>query len=252
MKAAVSAGSLLLEYSGDRVKTSPKESLRDIVTEVDMYAEKKVISILRKADPGCQILTEETGRLTGTRGDKLWIVDALDGTVNYVNHIPLYNVSISCVEKGNPVVGVIYNPVLGDLYYGAEGYGVYRNHVRIKVKDGVPGECLFAAAFSGKKYDPASRSEEFLAFEKVNDTSRGCLRTGSASLNLSYVAEGRLGGCWGKANKIWDIAAGIIIANLAGAHVEYHYLNPEKSLVSYAVAVPSAWDYLSGIVLPRK
>jgi len=244
MYAAVEAGNLLLEHSNDFLKASPKESLRDIVTEVDKCAEEKIIEILKDYNPYSTILTEESGTISGKNEKNHWIIDALDGTVNYVNHIPFYAVSIAFIEDNSPVVGVVYNPMSSDLYYGAEGIGIYKNHTKIKSKDRIAEECLFAVAFSGKKYEPATRSEEFLMFEKVNDSTRGCLRTGSAAMNLSYLAEGRFGGCWGKANKIWDVAAGILLAKLSGATVEYRYVSKEKNLVSCIATVPSAWNFI--------
>lgn len=244
LPAAVAAGNLLLEHSNDFMKVSSKESLRDIVTEVDRYAEKKIIEILKDYNPSSAILTEESGRILGKNEKNYWIIDALDGTVNYVNHIPFYAVSIAFIEDNSPTVGVVYNPVASDLYYGIEGIGVYKNHTKIKSRDRIAEECLFAVAFSGKKYDPVTRNEEFLMFEKVNDSTRGCLRTGSAAMNLSYLAEGRLGGCWGKANKTWDVVAGILLAELSGAIVEYRYVNKEKNLVSYIGGVPSAWNFM--------
>lgn len=244
MSAAVAAGNLLLEHSNDFLKASPKESLRDIVTEVDKYAEKKIIEILKDYNSNSTILTEESGRISGKNEKNYWIIDALDGTVNYVNHIPFYAVSIAFIEGNSPTVGVVYNPMSSDLYYGAKGIGIYKNQTKIKSRDRIAEECLFAVAFSGKKYEPATRNEEFLTFEKVNDSTRGCLRTGSAAMNLSYLAEGKLGGCWGKANKIWDVAAGILLSKLSGAIVEYRYVSKEKNLVNYIATVPSAWNFI--------
>lgn len=244
MSAAVAAGNFLLEHSNDFLKkVSSGESLRDIVTEADMGAEKKIIKILKNYNPKISILTEESGKM-GKDKNNYWLVDPLDGTVNYVNHVPFYAVSIAFIKNNSPIVGVVYNPMESSLYYGAKGIGVYKNHEKIEVIDRKPEDCLFAVAFSGKKYDPATRDKEFLMFGKVNDSARGCLRTGSAAMNLSYLAEGRLGGCWGRANKSWDVAAGILLAELSGATVEYKVVNKEKNLISYIASVPSAWDFI--------
>jgi myo-inositol-1(or 4)-monophosphatase len=244
MAAAVAAGNELIGWDAGFSNFSVKESLRDIVTDVDINAETRVIDILQKRDPGCQILTEEQGFILEGEQEDYWVVDALDGTVNFVNRIPFYCSSIAYMEKGKPIIGAIYNPILGNLYYGAEGIGVFCNEARIKIKNSKPEESLFSVTFSGKDYDPKNREKEFLMFEKINETSRGCLRTGSAAINLSYVAEGRFAGCWGKANYLWDVAAGLLFAQIAGANVEYRYLDSEKFLISYIVAVPSAWEYM--------
>lgn len=248
MNAAVAAGEILMGHTDDLLKVSTKESLRDIVTNIDKYAEQKVIKIIQEKAPNSKILTEETGLIKGEKEDCYWVVDALDGTVNYVNHIPFFAVSIAYYENNVPVVGAIFNPMANDLYYGAEGIGVFKNQTKLTIKDKVAEDCLFACTFSGKKYSPKSRSAEFKTFEIINDSSRGCLRTGSAAINLAFLSEGRFGGCWGIANKTWDIAAGIVLAKLAGAKIEYKYLDESKTIISYMVAVPSAWDYLYGNV----
>ena len=84
-----------------------------------------------------------------------------------------------------------------------------------------------------------------MAFGKINDGTRGCLRTGSAAMNLCYVADGRFGGCWGKANKLWDIAAGLLLAKLSGARVGYRIVDKDKRLVNYVSAAPTAWDFVT-------
>jgi fructose-1,6-bisphosphatase/inositol monophosphatase family enzyme len=78
----------------------------------------------------------------------------------------------------------------------------------------------------------------------VNDTTRGCLRTGSGAMNLAYLADGKFGGCWGHANKLWDVGAGLLLAELAGAKVSIREVDRSKHLVSYIAAVPSAWEFL--------
>ncbi|HYM45168.1 MAG TPA: inositol monophosphatase family protein [Solirubrobacteraceae bacterium] len=245
LAAAVSAGNLLLDYYDEKLAVSTKESMRDIATEVDRLAEERIIKALREqADPDIAIFTEEQGRVGDAGGSREWFVDALDGTVNYVNRIPFFSVSVALALNGHPEVGVVYNPMVSDLYYAATGIGVFKNQMRLSIRDKVPEECLFAVAFSGKTFDPARRGQEFQLLGEVNDASRGCLRTGSAAMNLAYVAEGRLGGCWGKANKFWDVAAGLLLAELAGARVQFRHVDGEQPLVNYLATVPSAWDFI--------
>ncbi len=246
IKAAVSAGNILVSHYNDVFGVSQKESLRDVVTEVDKIAEQRIIDILRDHDSGIGISTEEHGQVSKGRKAACWVVDALDGTVNYVNRIPFFGVSIGLIDKGRPFAGVIYNPMSEELYYGAVGVGVFKNQKKLKVKDKMPQECLFSAAFSGKNYyNNAGRKKEFLVFREINDNSRGCLRTGSAAINLAYLAEGRFGGCWGKANKFWDVAAGLVLAELAGAKVRFSEVSKDKHLVSYLAALPSSWDFIN-------
>jgi len=246
--AVVAAGNILALYRQDVFHKflTTKESFRDIVTEIDRYAETKIVEILSTATPNIPILSEESGVIgAGHLKNIFWVIDPLDGTVNYVNHIPLFAVSIALIEEQEPVAGVVYNPALNELYYGVEGGHAYKNKQRIRVKNGEPNELLFAAAFSGKNYNPSERQNEFLAFGKINDGTRGCLRTGSAAMNLCYVADGRFGGCWGKANKLWDIAAGLLLAKLSGARVGYRIVDKDKRLVNYVSAAPTAWDFVT-------
>jgi len=242
LKAAVSAGNLIEERHKDILNVSRKESLRDIVTHVDKLAENQIIDILKDYDKNIPILTEESGFVQGNLEKTYWIVDALDGTVNYVNHIPFYAVSIALFVKNKITVGVIFNPYSNELYYGADGLGVFKNQKSLKIIDKIHEECLFSMAFSGKKYEAAKRVDEFMLFGKINDSSRGCLRTGSAAMNLAYLAEGRFGGCLGKANRIWDIAAGLLLAELAGATVKFKEVDKEKYLVNYIATTPKAWN----------
>jgi myo-inositol-1(or 4)-monophosphatase len=244
MSAAVAAGKLLVDRYHDNLSVSQKESLRDVVTEVDRLAEQRIIEIIRSASGSEPMVTEESGDVAGVDGDGHWVIDALDGTVNYVNRIPFFAVSVAFVEEGRATVGVVYNPMQSDLYYGAEGLGAFKNQAPLVNQDGPPEESLFAAAFSGKSHDPAARPEEFLLFGQINDSTRGCLRTGSAAMNLALVAEGRLGGCWGKANKLWDMAGGLLLAGLAGARVATVEVDPNRHLISYLATAPSTWDFV--------
>jgi myo-inositol-1(or 4)-monophosphatase len=249
IRAAVAAGNNLSKVADiapslNRVK---KESFRDIATQADLFAEKETIMTIRQYD-NSPILSEEVGAIGDLDGKKdFWVIDPLDGTVNYTNHIPLYATSIAYLAKGIPVVGVIYNPSQNELFYGARGIGVFKNNTRISINDRLPENSLFAMAFSGKKHDTKNRNREFKVFKDVNDKTMGCLRTGSAALNLAYLAEGRLGGCLGKFNKIWDVSAGFIIAELAGASIDFKIDSKEKFLVSYTAAVPLSENFLKKI-----
>jgi len=244
LKAAVSAGNLLELHYNDLLNISTKESFRDIVTEVDKMAENKIIEILRGFDSNISILTEESGHVNGDSDNRFWVVDALDGTVNYVNHIPFYAVSIAFYENNMPIVGVIFNPSSNDLYYGGEGLGVFKNRNTLKIKDKNPQESLFTVSFSGKNYEPSKRNDEYILLGEINDLSRGCLRTGSAAINLAFLAEGKIGGCWGKANKLWDIAAGLLLSKLAGSKIKFKEVDNEKHLISYLATAPSSWDFI--------
>ncbi|MCK4752577.1 MAG: hypothetical protein KAS75_03960 [Planctomycetes bacterium] len=245
IKAAVEAGNIISAHTHDIIPRAAKESLRDVVTELDVYVEKEIVKILKEFDSGFAILTEETGEISGAQKGCRWVVDPLDGTVNFINGIPFYGTSIAFIENNTLIVGVFYNSVLKELFYGCRGVGVYKNHKKVQVKDRPPEKSLFSIAFSGKSYDRSMRKNEFLCFGKINDNSMGCLRTGSAAANLAYLTEGRFGGCCGKANKIWDVAAGLLLAELAGAKVSFQHIG--TNLVNYVAATPSNWDFLNKV-----
>jgi myo-inositol-1(or 4)-monophosphatase len=176
--------------------------------------------------------------MRGAAGDRLWVLDPLDGTVNYVFGIPLAATSLAMIENGRLVAGAVYNPFLNELYYAARGFGAYLNERRLRVHPVSYDEGLHAVAFSNRGESTTAREREFTLFRTVNDETRGCLRTGSAAMNLCYVAAGRLSGAWGIQGKAWDLAAGLLIAEEAGAAIDLlggALLNPEWK-VSYCAA----------------
>ena len=242
IKASVSAGTVLTSYYNEKTQVSSKESSRDIVAEVDNLAENAIIDILLKYDDSISIITEEQGNIYKKSKNKFWLIDALDGTVNYIHHVPFFSVSVAYIENDKIRAGAIYSPMFDDIYYAAKSIGAFKNSKAIKLDEASYKESLFAVTFSGKNYDPKRRKDEFILFSTINDRSRGCLRTGSAALNLAYLAEGRFNGCWGKANKYWDIAAGLLIAELAGAKVVKKYLDKENKLCSYVASSQSIFD----------
>jgi myo-inositol-1(or 4)-monophosphatase len=249
IKAAVNAGTVLVEHYGKVRNQHTKESLRDIVTEVDQLSEAAVISILQTENPEYGILTEEKGFI-GPKTSDFWVVDALDGTINYIHNLPLFCVSIAFIKNGKAIVGAIYNPLSEDLYYGGETLGCYKNQHKLAITPTLLTHSLTAAAFSGKALAPQHRHLEYQVFGQVNDASQGCLRTGSAAMNLAYVAEGKLGGCWGKANKTWDIEAGLLLAKLSGAQTQETPIPGHPLLKNYIAAAPTCFDSLSELVSP--
>lgn len=244
INAAVSAGDLLNNHYGKVYKTKNKESLRDVVSEIDKLSESKVVSIIQENDTDSTILTEERG-LIGKESKSCWIVDALDGTVNYIHNIPFYCVSISYWVDRSPLLGVIYNPYSGEIYYAEKGLGCYLNQKRVRIQDSDLVDNLSAMAFSGKAYNPSMRSIEFEIFGQLNDLSQGCLRTGSAAMNLGYLSNGKFSLVIGKANKLWDVAAGLLIATEAGADVKFKITDNEKYLVDYIAATQSSQKRIS-------
>ena len=245
IKASVDAGDVLMENYGKIYQTRNKESLRDVVSEIDKLSEEKVITSLKENDPDCSLLTEESGMI-GEKKDSKWIIDALDGTVNYIHNIPFFCVSVSYWQNNAPKIGVIYNPYSKEIFYAEEGLGSFVNQTKIQVEKKNLKQGLSAMAFSGKAHNPKKRESEFVLFGQLNDSTQGCLRTGSAAMNLAYLSSGKFNIVLGKANKLWDVAAGMLIAKEAGANLDYKIIDQEKSLVDYICYSSSTEEVYSG------
>lgn len=248
ISAAIGAGRVLLDRFGEQLTTASKESARDIVSDADLAAENRAIEIIRGHFPDARVLSEEKGETGNKDAQDYWVVDALDGSVNYIHQVPLFSVSVAHLRGGRVQAGSIYVPLADDIYYAAKGLGAFKNKLALRVRDVPLENSLFAASFSGKSFDPDLRDLEFITFGKVNDASRGCLRTGSAALNLAFLAEGRLSGCWGKAAKHWDIAAGLLLAEEAGAIVEATSAIDNGGELNYIAAPASNFHFLANQV----
>ena len=244
---AVKSGNLLKENYGKIFHENKKESLRDVVTEVDVHSERLIIDELKVLYPEDSTLSEELGYFPKDE-NSIWIIDALDGTVNFLNNIPMFCVSIAYWKDLKPLVGVVYNPISSELYYAADGVGAFLNQKKINFSSKPFEQSLSAMSFSGKAFSLENREKEFKIFGEVNDITRGCLRTGSAGLNLCYLSESRLGLCLGKANKLWDIAAGIVIAMQSGANVNFVIIDDKKFLVDFVAGTDQSIDDLKANV----
>ena len=190
---------------------------RDLVSDVDILVENKIKDIIKKKFPSHQFEGEETG-IKKTKSKFKWIIDPIDGTVNYIHGIPLFSISIALEYNGEIILGIINNPILNETFYASKGEGAFLNGESIKVsKRENLKDALFVATFSSEK--TISRKKKYTLFGKINDISRGCLRLGSASLGLAYLASGKIDGLWGGRLKKWDVAAGIIILREAGGKI---------------------------------
>lgn len=255
IRAVVEAGKLVRAFHQELTTIGKKSgSPRDIVSQVDIVAEQTIWDMLTREFPGDPLLGEERG-MRGEVHNRLWVLDPLDGTVNYVFGIPLAATSLAVIENGRLIAGAVYNPFLNELYYAARGFGAFLNERKLHVQSVSYEEGLHAVAFSNRGESPDAREREFTLFRTVNDQTRGCLRTGSAAMNLCYVAAGRLSGAWGIQGKSWDLAAGLLIAEEAGASIDLlggDLLDPAWK-VSYCAAtsgnVADLRERIMGIVL---
>jgi myo-inositol-1(or 4)-monophosphatase len=221
--AAKAAGKVLIKYFGSQLKISEKEGA-GLVTNADFEAQNAAVSILRQASPDFGFLTEEAApELTESPGR--WIIDPLDGTTNYVHGFPMFCVSIAAEWNHELVVGVIYHPILDELYVGVKGKGSQMNGQSISVSNTDKiDNALLTTGFTYRK-DELLKTE-IASFEKLSAKARAIRRPGSAALDLAYTARGVFDGFWERRLSPWDVAAGAVIVTEAGGKVTDFQGNP--------------------------
>ena len=190
----------------------------DFVSAADHRAEKTLAAELRRARPKFGFLLEEGGVIAGDDTSNRWVVDPLDGTTNFLHGLPHFAISIGLERDGKPFAGVIYDPIRDELFWAENGAGAFLNNQRLRVsaRHTLP-TALLATAFPHKARERCP-GHGATAHRLAGETS-GVRRTGSATLDLAYVAAGRLDGFWGYALAPWDLAAGVAIVREAGGIV---------------------------------
>jgi myo-inositol-1(or 4)-monophosphatase len=198
-----------------------KSTLADIVTEADREVEDLIRARLRAERPGDGFLGEESGTDAGDSG-VTWVVDPIDGTVNYAYGIPAYSVSIAAVRGSadsatwQHLAAAVYAPALGELFSAGRGEGAWADERRLSVTLATPAGALLATGFG---YDPATHDGDLATVRSVMPIARDLRRGGSAALDLAYVAAGRLDGYFERGLKPWDFAAGALLVMEAGGLV---------------------------------
>ncbi len=186
----------------------------DIVTEVDLGAEKLILQAIKKNFPNHSIVTEESNNKE-TPSEYRWIIDPLDGTTNFVHSFPFVCVSIGIEFKGELIYGVVYNPFLGEFFYAESGKGAYLNDKPISVSSNKTLKASLLA--TGFPYELSKNFERNMTlFSKIYRQTQGIRRAGSAAMDLCYVACGRFDGFWEFDLNPWDVAAGALIVKEAG------------------------------------
>jgi len=216
VRAARAAGAVILRYMNRVEGLAVEEKARhDYVSEVDRMAEAEIVRELRRAFPGHAVLGEETG-LTG-KSDKVWVVDPLDGTHNYLRGFPHFCVSIGFRDHGDLVHAVIYDPLRDELFTASKGDGAFLNDRRMRVskRENLQGALLA----TGYPYRQREHIDAQLAMTRaLLGEAEDIRRTGSAALDLAYVAAGRLDGYFEIGLKPWDMAAGCLLVREAGGN----------------------------------
>ncbi len=199
----------------------------DLVTQVDLEAERRIVSRIHATFPGHAIQAEETRDGSTGDGTIRWIVDPLDGTTNFVHGVPHVAVSIALEVEGELVLGVIYDPHRDELFEATRGRGTRLNGRPVRVADPVPlSEAILATGFP---YDRRTHAPTYLAYvEAFLVRAQGVRRMGAAALDLAWVACGRYNGFWEFKLKPWDIAAGIVLVEEAGGCARDRQGNPVR------------------------
>ena len=193
----------------------------DFVTAADKRTEGIIIEELLKAHPEYAILSEEIGEINKKNKDHRWIIDPIDGTLNFLNGIPHFSISVGYEEKGEIVCGLILDPIKNEIFFAEKGSGAFFNNSRIRVtkKKKLKNSILVTG---GPKFNNPKKSDIFQEYIKVSNLTEANIRKfGSAALNLSYVAAGRFDAYWEWELNYWDIAAGTVILREAGGFIEF-------------------------------
>lgn len=215
---AKEAGEILLSFWGKLSNIREKNSYWDLVTEADLASEKHILNRLSEKFKDHEVLSEEAGLSQQKNSKFQWFVDPLDGTTNFTHQYPMVSVSMGLLVNGIPTVGVIYNPVMNELFLGLKDSMATFNGKDLKVSSvNALDKSLLATGFAYDRHKTEDRN--YKEFCHITQNTQGVRRGGSAALDLAYVAAGKLDGYWERGLKPWDIAAGIVLVRQAGGKV---------------------------------
>lgn len=218
IKGALEAGKIILEFYNKKIDIQKKEETYNLVTEVDLKAEKAIVDAIKEKFPDHSFLTEEN-ETKDTGSEYLWVIDPLDGTNNYSHGFPFFCTSVALYKNNEPLIGVVYDPLRDELFYAEKGKGAYLNNKKITVSQNKTlKESILVTGFY---YDRGSIMKKTLSqIQKFFESHVvGIRRTGSAALDACYVASGRLDGFWELHMSPWDYAASSLIVKEAGGIV---------------------------------
>ena len=218
IRAAHAAGAITLEKFGEltHFEIQPKD-FKDFVTDVDKACESAISSIITESFPEDNMLCEEGTIINGTSG-RTWIVDPLDGTLNFIHSFPVFSISIALKEHDELLAGVVYQPVLKELFTAECGQGAYLNGKKITVSSRTEKESFLMG--TGLPFKDYHYLESYIGMLKeVIHDSAGIRRAGSAAIDLAYTACGRFDGFWEYKLFPWDFAAGVLLVREAGGTV---------------------------------
>ena len=219
-----------------------KSSATDIVTEMDQRSEQLIVDRITEARPDDGFLGEEGADHAGSSG-VTWVIDPIDGTVNYLYEIPAYAVSVAARVGAEMVAGAVVNPVSGEVWTALRGEGAWLDGRRLELAE--PPELSMALVATGFGYDPRRRARQAEVLQTVLPQVRDVRRAGAASLDLCALAAGRLDGLYEQGLKPWDLAAGGLVAAEAGAVVTGLHGREAGEALVVAAAEPLVSDLVA-------
>ncbi|MDQ3962468.1 MAG: inositol monophosphatase [Actinomycetota bacterium] len=245
-RAAISAGELLLErFAGAAAGVGSKTTPTDLVSDADRESEQLLVELISSSRPDDGIVSEEGSRASSSSG-LTWVIDPLDGTVNYLFRIPWWSVSIALEDATGALVGVVLDPVRNDLFAAVRGAGATLNDEPIHVSTRT--ELSAALIGTGFAYDARARAVQAEIVTRVLPKARDIRRAGSAALDLASLSCGRLDGFYEAPMEHWDKAAGVLLAREAGAVVT-DLPAPYGLSTGVMAANPQLHEQLSELVL---
>ena len=221
VKACTKASrSLIRDYGEIENLQVSSKGPNDFVTSADKRTEKIIINELQRAHPEYGIVTEESGTINKSNTQNRWIIDPIDGTFNFLKGIPQFAISIG-YEKDNEIkCGVIFNPIMNEMFLAEKGNGAYLNNSRIRVSNKKKiNEALIVTG--GPEQVSKIKEKIFSEYINVSNKVANVRKFGSAALDMAYVACGRFDGYWQRELNYWDIAAGLVILKEAGGFVDF-------------------------------
>ena len=192
----------------------------DFVSSADKRTEKTIIEELQKAHPEYGIITEETGIINKSNIKNRWIIDPIDGTMNFLNGIPQFAISIAYEEDNEIICGVIFNPITNEMFCAEKGNGAFLNNTRIRVSNKKKLKDALLVT-GGPKGASKIKNKIYSEYINISNNVSNIRKFGSAALDMAYVACGRFDGYWQRELNYWDIAAGVIILREAGGFIDF-------------------------------
>lgn len=236
---------LRTSLDGDGPAITAKSTPTDLVTELDVWAERHLVEHLLRARPDDGVIGEEGADRPGTSG-VTWCIDPIDGTVNFVHRLPGFNVSVAALVDGRAVAGIVTSPLSGETFTATLGGGAEVDGRRLRCAE--PASVARSVVGTGFAYDPARRTRQAEVVARVIGRVADIRRFGAAATDLCLVGAGRLDAYWEVGLNPWDHAAGALIATEAGARVAAISGGPasERSVLA---APPAIWDELAQLLL---